>query len=95
MFLQGNLFSVVTADETLWTIEDVDKNKYATGKVIHIVLTKLGGGRLAPKRGEIGGGEGLCESLIKGDEETKADPITLHEMRKKLDLERFQIEVCY
>jgi hypothetical protein len=34
----------------------------------------------------------IWESLLEGDM-YKPDPFTLHEMRKKMDLERFQIEV--
>lgn len=35
----------------------------------------------------------MWTSLLLEDEVTQPDSLTLHEMRKKLDLERFQIEV--
>jgi len=71
----------------------VPKETHSTGKVIHIVLTKLGGGRIGPKKGEIGGAEGIWTALLKDNDETKADPATVHKMKQKLDLEKFQIEV--
>lgn len=36
----------------------------------------------------------IWESLLN-DDRFKPDPLTFHEMRKKLDLERFQLEVRY
>ena len=50
-------------------------------KIIHIVLTKA----------DATTKETTWEGLMK--DEYLADPWTIHEMRKKLDLERFQIEV--
>lgn len=52
------------------------------GSVLDIVLSKAD----TFKQDEI------WESLLEGDG-YKPDPLTLHEMRKKLDLERFQLEV--
>lgn len=51
-------------------------------KILHIAMTKAD----ACTKETVWGG------LLK--DEYLADPWTLHEMRKKLDLERFQIEVC-
>ncbi|XP_064105694.1 nudC domain-containing protein 2-like isoform X1 [Macrobrachium nipponense] len=49
-------------------------------KLIHLVLSKA----------DVCSKETVWEGLLK--EEFLADPWTVHEMRKKLDLERFQIE---
>lgn len=50
-------------------------------KTVHIVMTKA----------DACSTETAWESLLKDD--FLADPWTFHEMKKKLDLERFQIEV--
>ncbi|KAF2347724.1 CS domain [Trinorchestia longiramus] len=93
--IQGQLFDKVVADETLWTLEDAPKppDGGERGRLLHIVLTKLGGGRLGPKKGQTGGGEGLWDAILRGEgERWGADLLTLHQMRQKLDLERFQME---
>jgi len=53
------------------------------GTLLNIVLTKA----------DFVKKEIVWESLME-DGTFKADPITYHEMRKKMDLEKFQIEVC-
>nr|XP_045599091.1 nudC domain-containing protein 2-like isoform X2 [Procambarus clarkii] len=70
--IQGQLFGVVRADETVWTLEDK--------KLLHIAMSKA----------DACSKETLWEGLLTDN--FLADPWTIHEMRKKLDLERFQIE---
>lgn len=97
-YFQGPLFDVVVADDIVWTIEDAPKPEPGEEKpdfrLLHVVLTKLGAGRLGPKMGQGSGGEGLWNSILKGDGECyAASSLILHQMRQKIDLERFQIEV--
>jgi hypothetical protein len=51
-------------------------------KLLNIVLAKA----------DVASKDEIWESLLEADM-YKPDPLTLHEMRKKMDLERFQIEV--
>jgi hypothetical protein len=51
-------------------------------KLLNIVLAKA----------DVALKDEIWESLLEADM-YKPDPFTLHEMRKKMDLERFQIEV--
>ncbi|XP_045599088.1 nudC domain-containing protein 2 isoform X2 [Procambarus clarkii] len=72
VIFEGQLFGVVRADETVWTLEDK--------KLLHIAMSKA----------DACSKETLWEGLLTDN--FLADPWTIHEMRKKLDLERFQIE---
>lgn len=52
------------------------------GCVLNIILSKA----------EYEGKDTIWEALLS-DRSFQPDPLTLHEMRKKIDLEKFQIEV--
>lgn len=64
----------------MWTIEDGDDGK----RILSIVLTKA----------DYVGKEIVWEALM-ADRRYEPDPMTFHEMRKKIDLEKFQIEVTF
>ncbi|CAH0383085.1 unnamed protein product [Bemisia tabaci] len=71
---QGTLFSIIHADEAIWTIED-------GGRLLNIVLPKA----------DYAAKDIIWSSLME-DGTYAPDALTFHEMRKKLDLEKFQIE---
>lgn len=72
----GKLFDIVHGEEIIWTLE-------SSGTVLNIVLTKA----------EFKGKEQIWSSLfVDSKENYVADPLVLHEMKKKMDLEKFQIE---
>ncbi|KAI5713816.1 hypothetical protein M8J76_005980 [Diaphorina citri] len=73
---QGKLLDVVHGDEIIWTLEN-------NGTLINIVLPKA----------EFKGKEQIWNSLFVNSKENYAtDPTIFHEMKKKMDLEKFQIE---
>lgn len=68
---------VVHGDEIIWTLEN-------NGTLLNIVLPKA----------EFKGKEQIWNSLFVNSKENYAtDPTIFHEMKKKMDLEKFQIEV--
>lgn len=79
-FFQGKPFSTVKEDDSVWTIEDGDGGK----RILSIVLTKA----------DYVGKEKIWEALMD-DRSYQPDPMTFHEMRKKIDLEKFQLEVNF
>lgn len=73
---KGKLFDIVHGDEIIWTLEN-------GGTILNIVLTKA----------EFKGKEQIWSSLfVESGENFVAEPLILHEMKKKMDLEKFQIE---
>uniref|UniRef100_A0A8D8RAM9 NudC domain-containing protein 2 n=1 Tax=Cacopsylla melanoneura TaxID=428564 RepID=A0A8D8RAM9_9HEMI len=73
---KGKLFDVVHGNEIIWTLE----NK---GTLLNIVLPKA----------EFKGKEQIWPSLfVNSGENYSADATIFHEMKKKMDLEKFQIE---
>ena len=58
--LQGDLYGPVHEGDVVWTLEE-DRGR----RHMCIVLTKLGKGQLPPRRGDVGGGEGLWCALLK------------------------------
>ncbi|XP_075234440.1 nudC domain-containing protein 2-like [Lycorma delicatula] len=75
--IKGKPFSTIREDDSLWTIEDGEGGQ----RVLSVVLTKA----------DYVGKEKIWEALM-ADRSYQPDPLTFHEMRKKIDLEKFQIE---
>ncbi|XP_040570958.1 nudC domain-containing protein 2 [Lepeophtheirus salmonis] len=78
LLFEGIPYETVMEDDSIWTIEE--------NKLIRIALTK------AESRSKETSWLGLLKSIDGEEILFKPDPYVYNEMRKKLDLEQFQIE---